>query len=84
MVRRRRPRARFWFETVLAIAAAALAVLTWIDPEWIETLFGVEPDAGNGVAEVAIVLAFALTAAISSGLARRDWLRRPLVAGADA
>jgi hypothetical protein len=41
------------------IAALALALLPL---DWIETVFGVEPDAGSGFAELLPIVAFALVA----------------------
>jgi hypothetical protein len=38
-------------ETALAVVAAALAVVTFIWPIWIETVFSVDPDGGDGTAE---------------------------------
>ena len=37
-------RSRFWVETALGSVTAILAVVTVISPEWIEVLFGVDPD----------------------------------------
>jgi hypothetical protein len=52
----------FWAEVVLAAAAAVLAVATAIQPDWIEELTGLDPDAGSGSAEWAVTLALALAA----------------------
>src|SRR3954470_5610264 len=60
-------------ETVLAVVAGTLAVVTLIWPTWIETLFGVEPDAGSGEAEWWIVVVLALVAVAPGLLARRDY-----------
>jgi len=60
-------------ETSLALIAGVLAAVTLIWPTWIETLFGVEPDAGNGEAEWSIVVVLALVAVASGLLARRDY-----------
>lgn len=66
---------RFWLETILAAVTGILFLLTLISREWIEILFGVEPDAGNGSLEwliVAALLALTLTLAV---LARFEWRR---------
>jgi hypothetical protein len=60
-------------ESVLAVVAGALAVVTLIWPAWIEALFAVAPDSGHGEAEWWIVVAFAFVAVASGLLARRDY-----------
>ncbi len=60
-------------ESVLAVVAGALAVITLFWPTWIEALFGVEPDGGSGEAEWVFVVVLALVAAVSGLLARRDF-----------
>ncbi|MCW2650298.1 MAG: hypothetical protein QOE41_1167 [Mycobacterium sp.] len=55
-------RIRFWIEVALAVIAAALAILTLITREWIELLFGVDPDVGSGALEWAIVAGLAVSA----------------------
>lgn len=56
----------------LAALFAALAVLTLIVPDWIEVVFGVEPDAGSGSLEWAIALVFGVLAVLSGLLGRRQ------------
>jgi hypothetical protein len=72
---------RYRIEVTLAIVSTFLFVLTLITREWIEIVFGVEPDAGSGALEWAITLAFLLAAVSLFVLARRD-RRRALHAGA--
>lgn len=69
-------RARFWLESLLAAVSAVLAVFTAVWPTWIEGLFEVEPDAGSGALEWAIVAAFACAAVVLAVLARIEF-RRP-------
>jgi hypothetical protein len=65
-------RIRVRIETILAIVGAALSVLTLLWPEWIEEIFGVEPDGGNGSLEWIIALGF-LAVGVGLGLlARHD------------
>ena len=59
-------------EVVLAGAFAALAVLTALWPQWIEELTGLEPDAGSGLVEWAIVVVLAVLAATATVLARSN------------
>jgi hypothetical protein len=71
----RRLRIRVRIETILAIIGAALAVLTLAWPEWIEEIFGVEPDGGNGSLEWIIAVGF-LAVGIGLGLLARHDQRR--------
>jgi hypothetical protein len=63
---------RFVGPTVLAGICAVLAVLTAIWPQWIEEVFGVEPDQGSGSFEWLVVLSLGIVAAISAEVARRE------------
>jgi hypothetical protein len=68
-------RRRFWFETITALVAAVLAVLTAVRPDWIELFFEIEPDEGSGSLErliVGIAVAVALTASL---VALTEWRR---------
>jgi hypothetical protein len=64
--------ARARIELALAIVSAFLFVLTLVTREWIELVFGVEPDGGSGALEWAIAFAFLFAAVTFSLLARRD------------
>jgi hypothetical protein len=48
-------RTRFWVEAGLAALTAALALITQFWPNWIELVFRVDPDHGNGSVERVIV-----------------------------
>jgi hypothetical protein len=74
-------RHRFWFETALAVFTASLMILTLAWKDWIEEIFGVDPDKGNGAAEWAITAGFALLFVAAAIAARHEW-RRPVVAAA--
>ena len=69
-------RRRFWLETTLAGSSSGLLVLTIVRPQWIEALLGVEPDAGDGSLEWAIVGVLALVTALLFASALREWRRR--------
>ena len=72
----RRPmRRRFWIEVVIAFSALSLTVLTIAVPTWMELIFGIEPDAGEGWAELIITLAFAGAFLGMTLLAVREWAR---------
>jgi hypothetical protein len=74
-------RLRFWLESVAGSITGILAVVTLFWHDWIETVFGADPDAGNGSAEWLVVAVLLLvTAALAIG-ARGEW-RRARLAGA--
>lgn len=66
---------RFWVEAVLSGAFLVLMIVTLISREWIELLFGVDPDNGSGAVEWALVVALGVAALASGLLARADWRR---------
>jgi hypothetical protein len=66
---------RFWGESALAAVAGLLAVLTAVWPDWVEGVFGFEPDRGNGSFEWALVVGCCIVAGACTGLARREWRR---------
>jgi len=57
-----------------ALVTAGLAVVTAIWSNWIELVFRVDPDHGNGILEWGIVIALGLSPLVLSGLARVEWL----------
>jgi len=75
MAIRRALRNRFWVETTLGSMITILAVITLISREWIEVLFGVEPDGGSGALEWA-TLATLAAASLTLGLMARKEMRR--------
>jgi hypothetical protein len=73
-------RTRLYVEIASATLFSMLFVLTLVTPDWIEEVFGVDPDRGSGALEWLIVASL-LLATVGCGLAaRRDWRR---VHGAD-
>lgn len=72
---RRQLRARFWVATTLGTLSAGLFILTLVWRDWIERILDVEPDAGSGSLEWAIVGATALAAVGLGLLARAEWRR---------
>lgn len=65
-------RARAWLATVSAVVGLGLCVLTLVWSEWIELLFGVDPDAGSGALELSVAGAFLVASVLLAGKARRD------------
>jgi hypothetical protein len=60
-------------EAVLAILFALFAVMTIMDPQWIEQLLKFDPDNGSGEAEWGLVMMFGVASLVASLLAGRDW-----------
>ena len=71
-------RQRFWIESAMAIASAALLVITLVWKDWIEIVFRVDPDAGSGAVEWAIVGLTVLLMLAFAALARSEWGRAAL------
>jgi hypothetical protein len=63
----------FWIEVLLALGNALLLVMTVLWKEWIEIVFGVDPDAGSGSVEWAIVGITLLLTVVFLSLATRTW-----------
>jgi hypothetical protein len=72
-------RQRFWVELALALVSIVLLIMTLLWTDWIELAFGIDPDAGSGAVEWAIVgLTIVLTLTFSA-LARSEWRRAAAV-----
>jgi hypothetical protein len=74
-------RTLFWIEAALASAAGFLTVLTLFTREWIEAVFNVDPDRGDGSLEWLIVVALAVVTVVFAVLARLEWRRTQPVHG---
>ena len=73
-------RHRFWLESISGSVSGILAIITVFWHDWIEVVFGTDPDSGNGSAEwLAVLVLFLLTAALTVA-ARREWRRARLAA----
>ncbi len=59
-------RARYPMEMICAFVSAGLAVLTVAVHDWIEVVFGVNPDGGSGLGEAGIVVCLALISVASA------------------
>ena len=62
----------FWIEAWIAAASGLLCALTLIRRDWIEWMFGVDPDGGSGALEWAIVGGLLALCLASALLARRE------------
>jgi len=67
--------ARFWVELVAGAVSVVAVAVTSIWPQWIEAVFGADPDAGSGEAEWGLTVAFCAFAVVMFALARREWKR---------
>jgi hypothetical protein len=65
----------FWVEALLALGNAMLLVMTLLWKDWIEIVFDVDPDAGSGALEWAIVGVTLLLTLVFVVLARSEWRR---------
>jgi apolipoprotein N-acyltransferase len=72
---RGRLRILFYLESAGAVASIALLALTLAWRNWIEIVFGVDPDRNSGLAEIAVVAAFAAIAFACSLRAGWEWRR---------
>lgn len=65
-------RMRYRLEVIGAAVTGLAAAITAIVPDWIEEVFHVDPDSGNGSLEWLIVAALALATVTLSALAWRE------------
>jgi hypothetical protein len=66
-----RPALRFWIECALGALSAIVLVMTVATPDWIERIFGLEPDAGDGSTEWGWAISLALVTLALFADARR-------------
>jgi hypothetical protein len=58
---------------VISALAVAAAVAAFIEPRWIEEVFGASPDEGSGEAEWGIAAVLTLIAVVSLIVTRWRW-----------
>jgi len=68
-------RSRFWLETGMAIVTGILFVITLVRRDWIEAIFNIDPDQGNGSLEWLIVGALLVVTIALFALASYEWRR---------
>ncbi|MEU9880366.1 ABC transporter permease [Streptomyces phaeochromogenes] len=56
---------RRWASRTLAASSVLMLIMTVVVPQWIEAVFRVEPDGGDGSLEVMVVIALAALAVIT-------------------
>ena len=66
---------RFRVEAALAVLSGVLAAVTLVSSDWLELVFGVDPDHHSGSLEWMIVVIAATLSVALFALARRDWRR---------
>lgn len=66
---------RFWLETALALVTGVLLVITLKWNDWIEIIFGVDPDNNNGSFEWLIIGALFVVMTMLFILASYEWRR---------
>ncbi len=71
----RQIRRRYWTEATLAAIFFVVLIITVISHDWIEVVFGIDPDRGNGTAEWAIVAGLAAITLLTAGVASHEWRR---------
>lgn len=67
--------ASFWIELAFALASGLLGLLTLVWRDWIEGVFGWDPDHHNGSLEWLLVAVLLIAALVLGALARRGWQR---------
>jgi hypothetical protein len=68
-------RTRFWLEVALALVTGLLAALTAALPDWIEAVFGFDPDSGSGAFEWGLTVVLAVVTLVLAVGARVDYRR---------
>jgi hypothetical protein len=66
---------RFWVTTVFAALTALLATVTLFVADWIETVFHVDPDSGNGSFEWFVVIVLFGVSVVSAFVSGVEWGR---------
>jgi hypothetical protein len=70
-----RVRLRFWVETGFASVSGCIAVALARFPDWIEVVFGRDPDSGSGSLEELIAIGLSVVAVMLFAMAGLEWFR---------
>jgi hypothetical protein len=73
---------RFWLELLLASAIGLLGLVTLVWRDWIEAVFGFDPDRHSGSVEWLIVFGLLAAASTLGVAARAEWRRATVPAPA--
>ncbi len=76
-----KPRKRYWLECASALCSGTLFLLTLLWPDWIEAIFGIEPDSRGGWLEMALAVSSLAATLIAASLARIERIRTLTAAG---
>ena len=68
-------RKRFWCGMLAGACGALLFVVTLVWPDWIELVFGADPDVGDGSAEWLLTAAAVGVAVVPFVMAAMRWRR---------
>jgi hypothetical protein len=68
-------RLRFWLEVGAATITAIMFAITLVWRDWIEVLFRIDPDNGNGSFEWLVVIALLALTMMLLAVARYEWRR---------
>jgi hypothetical protein len=70
----------FWVESGLTLLSASLAILTSVWPDWVEAVFGFDPDQGNGSFEWELTILCWIATIVLAVLTRWQWRKAPATA----
>ena len=63
---------RYRFELILSMLSGIALILTVAVPDWIEAVFGIDPDRGSGATEWGIAFGLLISTVALTLLTRRD------------
>ena len=73
---RRRFLVKLWAEFALGLMSSALLALALLCPHWLELLFSVAPDGGDGSTEYGLAFVWAAVSLLMFGLAGHTWKKQ--------